>query len=191
MLVCSVARPMLDLDSNPALRRLFHVARLRVSLGFVVAVVAFWFAAPTWMSLTLGGVLAGAGEAIRVWAAGHLRKSQEVTTSGPYRLTRHPLYVGSFTLGLGFVVAAAHTMVALVVLGYLALMLWAAIRLEEATLREAFGSTYDRYAGGTLHVTTRRFSFAQVVKNGEHHALLGLVAALGVLAMKVLYLRLG
>ena len=182
---------MLDLDSNPALRRLFHVARLRVTLGFVVSALAFWFATPTWMSLTVGGAVAGVGEAIRIWAAGHLRKSQEVTTSGPYRFMRHPLYVGSCSLGFGFVIAAAHALVAFVVLGYLAVMLWAAIRLEEATLRDAFGATYDRYADGTLRTAPRRFSLARVIQNGEHQALLGFVAALGVLAMKVLYLRLG
>ena len=40
-----------------------------------------------------------AGEALRIWAAGHLEKGREVTASGPYRWTRHPLYLGSTIIG--------------------------------------------------------------------------------------------
>lgn len=179
---------MLDLDANPALRRLYRIARLRVSLGFIVAGVAFWFAEPSAGSLLGGGVVAGIGEAVRVWAAGHLRKGQEVTTSGPYSFTRHPLYLGSFLLGLGFVIAASHTIVTVVVIGYLGIMLVVAMKLEEATLHDAFGATYSRYAGGSLGPSTRPFRVAQALKNGEHRAVAGFAAALGVLALKVLYL---
>ena len=96
---------MLDLDANPWLRRLYRVARTRVTLGFLVAGIAFWLATPTWGALGAGAILSAAGEILRVWAAGHLRKGQEVTTSGPYRFVRHPLYVGSAVMGVGFAVA--------------------------------------------------------------------------------------
>ncbi|MGQ9778865.1 MAG: methyltransferase family protein [Bacillota bacterium] len=46
-------------------------------------------------------VLVGLGMAVRLWAAGYIHKNEEVTTSGPYGLVRHPLYLGSFCLGLG------------------------------------------------------------------------------------------
>ena len=175
---------MLDLDARPDLRRLFLIARWRVSLGFVVAALVFWLARPTWASLTAGGLVAAVGEAVRVWASGHLVKSAEVTRSGPYRLTRHPLYGGSLVIGIGFVVAAADVVVAVVVLVYLAVMLFVAIRLEEATLRDAFGDEYDRYAAGRLAASDRRFSLARALGNGEHEALLGFVAALAILAFK-------
>jgi protein-S-isoprenylcysteine O-methyltransferase Ste14 len=42
------------------------------------------------------------GLAIRSWAAGTLRKSAEITTTGPYNAVRHPLYVGSFLMMIGF-----------------------------------------------------------------------------------------
>ena len=57
-------------------------------------------------SLAAGLVVALVGEAIRMWAAGHLEKSREVTASGPYRWTRHPLYVGSAIMALGVVIAS-------------------------------------------------------------------------------------
>ena len=71
------------------------LARRRVTLGFVFAIAVLYFAAPTRESLLAGAAVGMVGEAIRIWAAGHLEKSREVTTSGPYRFTRHPLYLGS------------------------------------------------------------------------------------------------
>ena len=136
---------MLDLDRNHGLRRLFHLARRRVVTGFGVAVVAFILATPTWTSLVTGTAIALAGQALRVWAAGHLVKGREVTISGPYRWMQHPLYVGSGLMAIGFSVIAASWIVAIGVLGYVGVMTAAAIRLEAATLREAFGDTHARY----------------------------------------------
>ena len=54
------------------------LARWRVPLGYVLAVAALWFAAPTWRSLALGAVIGALGEALRIWATGHLEKGREV-----------------------------------------------------------------------------------------------------------------
>ncbi len=99
------------------LRRL---ARLRVPLGFVFGVVVLWLAAPNARSLASGVVVALAGEALRVWAAGHLNKSREVTSSGPYRWFAHPLYVGSSVMGAGLALAANSVVVTLLIALYLA-----------------------------------------------------------------------
>lgn len=179
---------MLDLDGNPGLRWLFLVARARVSVGFLVAALALWLARPTWVTLAWGGAVAVVGEGVRMWAAGHLRKGQEVTRSGPYRFVGHPLYVGSFLIGLGFAAAAGHPVVASVIIVYLAVTLFAAIRLEEATLRDAFGAEFDQYASGSAVVSGRRFSARQLITNGEHRAVLGFGVALAVLALKAWFL---
>ena len=91
------------------------LARWRVFLGFVSAALVLWLATPTWPSLALGAAIAIAGESLRLWAAGHLEKSREVTRSGPYRFTRHPLYLGSTLLGIGLATAAHHLIVALII----------------------------------------------------------------------------
>ena len=164
---------------------LIRVARVRVTAGFVVAVAAFWFARPSWVSLGAGAVVGLAGEAVRCWASGHLEKGLEVTNSGPYRFSRHPLYVGSSLLGLGFAGASRQPLVVALVVLYLGVWLSVAARLEEATLRAKFGNAYDRYAGGIATPTPRRFSFARARRNGELQAVLGLVAALALLAVKI------
>lgn len=180
---------MLDLDAQPALRRLFRIARLRVALGFAAAAATIAFGRPTWGSLAAGALLAAGGEAVRIWAAGHLVKGREVTTSGPYRFTGHPLYLGSAVIGAGCVVAAASPIVAAVVLAYLGIMLPVAIRLEEATLAAAFGDSYARYRRGAVPPSGRRFSVERARRNGEHLAVAGLLAGVVLGGLRVWWLQ--
>ena len=162
------------------------LARRRVTLGFVTAILAMIFAAPNWTSWTMGLAVAAIGEAIRVWAAGHLEKGREVTRSGPYRWMRHPLYVGSSILAVGVVVAARNPFVAVAAFVYMAATITAAIRTEEAYLRRAFGDTYDRYRASAAEPMDRRFSFARVLRNREYRAIAGMAAGFALLALKVL-----
>ena len=83
-----------------------RLARFRVPLGFAAAAVGMALARPTLQSLLIGGVVAVVGETVRVWASGHIEKGREVTRSGPYRFVRHPLYLGSAIIGVGFMIAA-------------------------------------------------------------------------------------
>ena len=106
-----------------------------------------WLATPTRRSLAIGAAIAIVGESLRLWAAGHLEKSREVTQSGPYRYTRHPLYLGSTLIGIGMAVASHHRDRR----GDRRRCIWsltltAAMRSEEAHLREKFGDAYDAYA---------------------------------------------
>jgi protein-S-isoprenylcysteine O-methyltransferase Ste14 len=125
------------------------------------------------------------GEAIRLWAAGHVEKGREVTRSGPYQFTRHPLYLGSAIMALGIVIAASSVMVGILVLLYLSSTMTAAIRSEEAHLREKFGGEYDAYASRVSAPMPRSFSAARARANREHHTIAGLLTALALLALKV------
>ena len=161
------------------------LARWRVFLGFVFAAVALWLATPTVTSLLIGSVVSITGELIRLWAAGHLEKSKEVTRSGPYRFTRHPLYLGSSLIGIGFAIAASHAVVAVMVIAYLLLTLTAAMRSEEAHLREKFGDAYDAYVEKRSEPMPRRFSWQRALDNREHHTMAGLAGALAILTTKL------
>ncbi len=177
---------MIEIAPVPVSAWLIRVARLRVTVGFGVAAAAFWLARPSWLSLGLGATVALVGESLRVWAAGHLDKGLEVTSSGPYRWMRHPLYVGSSLLGAGFAVAARHPVAAALVVVYLVVSLSVAVRLEEATLRVKFGDAYDRYLAGTARKMHRPYSLDRTRRNGEAQTILGVLAALAILATKVL-----
>lgn len=161
------------------------LTRYRVFLGFVFAAIALWLASPTGHSLLFGGGVMLLGEAVRVWAAGHLEKSREVTRSGPYRFIRHPLYLGSALIGGGFSVAARDIVVTVLVVAYLIFTLTAAMRSEEAHLREKFGDAYDAYAEKRAAPMQRSFSWRRALHNREHHAIAGLMAGLLILATKI------
>lgn len=161
-----------------------RLARLRVPLGFAFALFVFWLAHPTRASLAWGVAIALVGEGIRFWAAGHVEKGREVTSSGPYRFTRHPLYAGSTIIGIGLAVVCNNAVVAALIVLYLATTLTAAVRTEEAWLRATFGAEYDEYCAG--HTVHRRFSLARAMRrNREYRTLAGLVLGVALLALKL------
>ena len=170
------------------------LARLRVTLGFVFGALVLALAQPTARSLAIGFGIVAIGEGIRIWAAGHLNKSREVTTSGPYRWVAHPLYVGSAVMGIGLAVACANLTATTVIVAYLVTTLTAAVKSEETYLRRTFGEQYELYresqrarrqlSGGR---SSRRFSLAQARTNREYRAVAGFLVAILLLALKAAY----
>ena len=170
------------------------LARMRVALGFVFGVLVLVLAQPSAASLAIGMSVAACGELIRIWAAGHLRKSREVTVSGPYRWVAHPLYVGSSVMGAGLAIASASLPAAVLIAVYLAATLTAAIKSEEAFLRRTFGDQYELYRSGVEAkrrerggASNRAFSLQQAMANREYRAVAGLTAAILLLIWKATY----
>ncbi|MGE5323396.1 MAG: methyltransferase family protein, partial [Actinomycetota bacterium] len=106
---------------------------IRVPLGFVFAAAYLWFANPAWSWLLAGMVLVAAGLAVRATAAGHIRKNQELATTGPYAHTRNPLYLGSVLIAAGFVLAAKNPWIALA-----AVLMFVAIYIPQIKVEEAY-----------------------------------------------------
>ena len=160
------------------------LARRRVALGFVTAIAVLIFSRPTWATWRLGLLVACAGEALRIWAAGHLEKGREVTQSGPYRWTRHPLYAGSTIMALGIVIASRSAIVTVLIALYMTATLAAAIHTEETFLQRTFGATYEQYRARQGEPAQRRFSMARAMRNREYRAVAGLAAGFALLALK-------
>lgn len=95
-------------------------------------------------------------------------------------------------MGAGLAIAAHSVVVAAIIAAYLATTITAAIRSEEAFLREKFGDQYDRYrrsgadAGGSAP-SERRFSLQQAIANHEQRAIAGLAGAVLLLVLKATY----
>jgi len=90
-----------------------------------------------------------AGLAVRITANVAIRAEQKVQQSGPYRLVRHPSYLG---MELIFVAAGlhAHNWISLGILLILpTLGVLARIHVEEAALLGAFGEEYADYMRAT------------------------------------------
>jgi protein-S-isoprenylcysteine O-methyltransferase Ste14 len=118
------------------------------------------------------------GLALRSFAAGILHKRTQLTTTGPYGLVRHPLYIGSFMMMLGFCALIDDTENLWFVLGpMLALYIYRTL-LEERTLYAEFGDQWDQYAKAVPRFIPRRWpknSFAtwkldQWLRNREYNA---------------------
>lgn len=154
-------------------------------LGWALSLALLYLARPTPTSLALGLPLVLAGEAIRIWASGHIEKTRVLAMGGPYAHTRNPLYVGSVLLALGFAVAAASPWVAVGVVVYFAAFYPSVMREEAAFLRRKFA---DEYAAWEREVPVflprlspagprvSRFSWARVRENKEWRTVLALPA---------------
>ena len=79
--------------------------KIRVPAGTLLGLVFLYFMHPSLRSLWIGCSIALAGGLLRLWAAGHIDKRRVLARSGPYALTRNPLYLGSFVMGIGVLLA--------------------------------------------------------------------------------------
>jgi protein-S-isoprenylcysteine O-methyltransferase Ste14 len=79
---------------------------------------------------------------------GVLPDARGLVTGGPYRLVRHPLYLGEIVAIFGMTVASANPALAGAALAVLAITQALRARYEEATLRAAFPG-YADYAART------------------------------------------
>lgn len=105
----------------------------------------------------IGAMLAGL--ALRIWAARVLGAfytrtlqtsvEQQIVTAGPYRLVRHPGYLGDLLLWPGAGLATANWIATAAIAIAMARAFRRRIAIEEAMLAEAFPEDYPCYAGRT------------------------------------------
>lgn len=110
-----------------------------------------------------GAVLIAAGLAVRSWAAGILRKSRELSTSGPYAMIRNPLYIGSFLVMGGFCTLIDDFENIFFVMGPVAGLYYLQVLHEERFLSRQFGSAWLEYAQQVPRFIPRRFPVAPFV----------------------------
>ena len=95
----------------------------------------------------LGGLALGLlGEALRIWASGHIEKTRVLATGGPYAHTRNPLYLGSTLMAAGIALASASPWAALAGAVYFLAFYPSAIRGEAAFLAGKFPEAYEPWA---------------------------------------------
>ncbi len=171
--------------------------RIRVPLGFLFAAVYVWLAHPTWRSIIVGGAIAAAGLAIRALASGHVRKNEQLTTTGPYGYTRNPLYLGSLIIACGFTLAARSWILAAIASAMLIAIYLPVIRAEEDFLRARFPE-FEDYCRNVPQLFPRFkagpggpgfFSAELYWKHREYNAAIGAALMVSVLIAKALWFR--
>lgn len=171
--------------------------RVRVPMGFVLAVFYLWIARPAPWSVLAGAAIAVLGLGIRALASGAIRKNETLATSGLYAYTRNPLYLGSIVIAGGFALAARSWVVAVVLLVMFLVIYLPVIRGEENFLRSRFPefAEYERRvprlvprigkAFSEQEATDGGFSSELYMKHREYNALVGTVGMLAALVAKL------
>ena len=142
--------------------------RVRVPLGFVFALVYLWLAHPAAWSLIAGSLLVVIGLVIRALASGHVRKNEQLTTTGPYAYTRNPLYLGSLLLATGFIVASRSWIVAVIAATFFIAIYVPVIHGEEDFLRGRFPE-FDDYSHHVPRLLPRLTAYKKSADGFEPH----------------------
>ncbi len=178
--------------------------RFRLRAVWLLVIPLYWFATPAGRLLAAGALIALVGAGIRAWAAGHLRKEELLTTSGPYAFTRNPLYTGTLFMGVGVTLAGGQPVfIALFLIFYLFVYGGTAFK-EERVLDDLFGDSFRHYASqvplfrprltpyqaprppGTVEpAPPTRFEGSRYLANREWEAGFGLIVAFGLLVLKI------
>ena len=139
------------------------------------------------MSLVLAGL------AIRSWAAGVIKKTKVLATTGPYRMCRHPLYLGSLMMMLGFCILVSNLFDACIVFGPVLVIYILTMRREERRLAERHGAAWAEYAAVVprlfpyrlltelFSIVRTEWSLAQWLNNREYNAAATALVALACL----------
>ena len=142
-----------------------HFKTIGLIVGMALVVVV---AEPTLMSIVIGGIIVFAGEIIRMWAAGHLKRNSELATSGPYAYLRDPLYLGRFFLIIGFCIMAWGYGLVLLPFG-LGIFFMSYMprkhKKEMARLEGFFGDKYTSYAASVRSLIPRLTPYPDASKN--------------------------
>jgi len=190
------------MPSNPSSELL---ARYRIRMGQAAGILFLLLAKPRlrWL-FALGLLISLLGEGLRLWAAGTIQKNRQLARSGPYALVRHPLYLGSFLVVVGFCLGALNPyhplrtfLLWLLALGGFALVYRRKIVDEEATLAQLFSEDFQCYRQTVpafwprlhtlLDAKMGEFDFKLALRNRELRTLWGLLAAACLLWMKLIY----
>ncbi len=150
---------------------LYNIANLLLMLAITPAVgvllvkeradvlaVVQWFVVPTPTAYGIeaaGLAIYAAGIALLSWSRWRLGRSfrlgavapseqDRLSTDGPYRLVRHPMYTGVLAQGLGLALVI-QSLAVLLWTGGLLMFILLMVPAEERQLRQHYGKQYDRY----------------------------------------------
>jgi protein-S-isoprenylcysteine O-methyltransferase Ste14 len=171
----------------------------RVRMGVLLALLCLYFAKPSYYSFITGIPIIIIGAIIRVWASGHILKSSSLTVSGPYSYFRHPLYVGSLIVAIGFAIISQSLTVIICLVVYFGLFYPITIIKEETLLHEKFKDSFNIYKNAVSTFFSKKFDWylpgrysqfnpSLFLLNREYRLIITIVIVLILLYLKMKYL---
>jgi protein-S-isoprenylcysteine O-methyltransferase Ste14 len=168
--------------------------KLRVPVGTLLGVVFLVLMHPTVRSNWIGGSVAVLGWTLRLWAAGHIEKGRVLTQGGPYALTRNPLYLGSFVMALGILLAGQVYWLLVPFAAFFLAFYFPVMKAEEEELLQGHGLEFLSYSRRVPlffpsfscgEFASSSFLWSRVVRNREHRTLLALILTGAFLVLRV------
>ncbi len=166
--------------------------KTRVPVGTVLGILFLFLMHPSIRSLWIGGVIALAGGLLRLWAAGHIEKARVLAQGGPYAFSRNPLYLGSFFMALGIIIAGQGYWLLLAFGAFFAIFYFPVMRAEEQELLQQHGDRFLEYSArvplffpafSRTGQVSSVFLWSRVIRNREHQTMAGLILAVVLLIL--------
>ena len=148
----------------------------------IVGIIMFFLAKdtvlePAWF--IAGAAITLLGEGLRLWAAGHLRKNKQLTTTGPYSHVKNPLYIGTLLITVGYSAMAMNYWI--MIAGFVWFFIYYAPykkKQENEKLIGSFGAAWTEFDKAVPDYLprlspypsrgTNRWSWEVVKENSEH-----------------------
>jgi protein-S-isoprenylcysteine O-methyltransferase Ste14 len=177
--------------------KLTKVTLKSVIMG-IIGIILFYLAKPEIGWFIPGALVTVGGEALRLWAAGHLRKNKQLTTTGPYAYVKNPLYIGTLLITIGYSAMARNLYI------LLAGFVWFFIlyapykkKQENEKLISSFGEAWKAYDEAVPDYIPRlspypgkgdnRWIWDVVKENSEHET--AVAVFIGLAVMTSLFIR--
>ena len=170
--------------------------KLRVPAGTILGILFLLFMHPSTRSLWIGGAIALPGSVLRLWAAGHIEKGRVLTQGGPYAFTRNPLYLGSFFMALGIILAGQGYWLLPAFAGFFVLFYFPVMKAEEQDLLAGYGERFVEYSNRVplffpafqkTGNASSAFLWSRVIRNREHRTIAGLAVAETILILQNIF----
>jgi protein-S-isoprenylcysteine O-methyltransferase Ste14 len=167
--------------------------KTRVPAGTVLGVIFLLCMHPSVRSLLIGAAIALPGSLLRLWAAGHIEKGRTLTQSGPYALTRNPLYLGSFIMALGIIIGGQGYWLLPIFGIFFAIFYIPVMKAEELELFSGYGERFTEYARRVplffpayrgAGFASAAFLWSRAIRNREHRTIIGLFVAEAILILQ-------
>ncbi len=138
----------------------------------------------------IGFIIVMLGVFLRSWAAGIISKNKVLTKTGPYSICRHPLYLGSLLMAIGFILIISNPYLWIILVLFMFLVYLPKIKGEEVKINQLFPNQYDEYKKETgmlypkslsLKKIMHPWSFKQWWHHTEYNAWIACAIALAVL----------
>lgn len=139
---------------------------LRQGIGLLLVAASAYFARPGSILVFTGLAIAAFGQVFRIYAAGFIHKNQQLASTGPYALVRHPLYLGNILILIGFSLASANLYVWIAVIVFFLIWYPAAIAYEDSKLEDIFGDEWRAWSKNIRAVIPGRFKWADLKADG-------------------------